>query len=541
MTEEEKQSLPQDHNQAMQSKKKRQTRKLDQIGNVEFERLEPSDLKAVPVLVQALDNQWLPRSLLQSAFKKGQITKSIEKKLSKAVRAEYIRSLINGQQVIINRAYLYTNPVISRDYSKKKGPAREALKALLDDEVIIPYLLTEKGPVDAPSSGIGTDASFVPGPHIEKWHEVCQEVRSHCVRLSWDDKENRNLTRKHLSERFNAFAADAAIRDIDTYLRDLRLDQSAEAALRNRLVEVGHKVLDFRSQGKLATRNELYKAFISIGDNPAERKYDNTEPLTAEIKQIIDLAYNCNLPDALNGYLITPVDSLPRTALQELKQEAQRPNLDGEGLVKLLRQTVFGLVEEFSNIASMDMLSLQDVRDIRRMDEWTTYIQSLEALLSNPLQFADGGASQVYKSYTILGKRITDHVAKQRANALTSWMPAAELIFSIGGAVLSYTLTGAIPIFHLSGQIVSSANGAVPIVGRLVIRDMAEKHAQQDLSTSIDFMRFRMRDAKQQWKEIERLVKTLPGYQEIAESQNEEIVDPTLSYQEPEEDLTIEY
>lgn len=95
--------------------KKHHKLKRGHVGNIEFERLHPSELKTVPVLVQALDNQWLPRSLLQPAFKTGQITGSIERKLKKAVRSEYMRSLINGQQVILNRAYLYNNPAISQE------------------------------------------------------------------------------------------------------------------------------------------------------------------------------------------------------------------------------------------------------------------------------------------------------------------------------------------------------------------------------------------------------------------------------------------
>jgi hypothetical protein len=76
--------------------------------NVEFRRLRKSDLKSVPLFVQALDNQWLPCSLLREALKKGGVTPSIERKLTKLVRAEYMRALLNSEQVIINRPYIGT-------------------------------------------------------------------------------------------------------------------------------------------------------------------------------------------------------------------------------------------------------------------------------------------------------------------------------------------------------------------------------------------------------------------------------------------------
>jgi len=519
-------------------RKNRRVPKVGQVGNVEFERFEPSNLRSVPVVVQALDNQWLPRSLLQPALKAGQITKGLDRKLRRAVRSEYIRSLINGQQVILNRAYLYNNPAISQDYSQTKGQKREAFKALVEEEVIVPYLLAEKTPVDPPASGAGTVSGYEVDKAFSAWQELCQEVRPRCVRLSWDDQENWHLTRRQLAERFNTFATSAAARDIDSFVQDLRLDSSARNQLRKRLVEMGQLCLDFINRDRLATRNDLYKAFVTAGDSPAERRYDSTKPFAVEMKQLLDLAYNSNLPDALGGYLITPIDSLPRTALQEWQQAARQPTITGEELLKMLQRTAFDLVGRGLNVESMAVLSLQDVREIRSMDEWRTYIQSLEALLNKPFQFADGGAARVYESYARLAKRITGLIAGQQRKdeVLNFWAPAVELVFYIAGAVLSVMWTQEGIIYQLSGQVSGLVGpAAVPIVGRLVIRDMAEKKAQQDLSTSTDFMRSKMVDARKQWKEIEHQVRKLSGFRELALSLGEEeIVDPTLSYQEIE-------
>lgn len=510
--------------------------KTVQVGNVEFEPLEPFGLKSVPVLVQALDNQWLPRSLLQPAFQAGQITRRIDRKLKKAIRSEYIRSLINGQQVILNRAYLYNNPAIAQDYLKK-GQQREAFKALLEEGTIVPWLLAEKTPVDPPASGAGTISGFNVTQAFSNWQKLCQEVHTSCVRLSWNEQENIRLTRQRLSERFNTFAASAAMKDIDAFIRDLGLDESAKKGLRKRLAEVGHFGLDMAEKGRLVTRNDLYKAFVTAGDNPAERLYDGSKPFAAEIKQLLDLSYNVNLPDALGGYLITPVESLPRTSLQEWQDTArQQDQVTADDILKLLQRTAFDLIEQGLNVKSMDALSLQDVRAIRRMDEWTTYIQSLEYLLQNPLLFSESGATRVYDSYAKLAKRITDIIAGQdrKEKILTIWSPAIELIFYIAGAVLSCVWTSDGATYQLFGQVSGLVGAAAaPVVARMVIRDMSEKRAQQDLSTSIDFMRRKMVNAKDQWKEIRRQVEKLPGYQRVTGALGEEeMVDPILSYQE---------
>jgi len=524
---ETKQPHPDNAIQSTSSSQKDRALKAGQAGNIEFERINKADLEAVPVIVQALDNQWLPRSLLEQAQKKGQVTGGIDRELRKAVRSEYIRSLINGQQVIINRAYLYNNPVISQDYTEKSSSEREAFKTLLEEGTIVPFLYSEETPVDRPEYELQEEIFAL-------WQELCKEVRTHCIRLSWKNKENETLTRNELARRFHTFALSAAAGDVDTYLADLHLDPSAKNSLRQRLVEVGRLCLDASSQGKFVTRNILYKAFVTAGTNPSQRQFDNS-PLAGSIKQLLDLSYNCNLPDALGGYLITPVDSLPRTALQEWQQAVMRPTITGKELLELLQRTAFDLVGRGLNVESMDVLRLQDVREIRKTEEWSVYIQSLESLLKQPEQFADGGAANVYQSYAKLASQLTGLIDRQKRkdSALTSWSPTIELVFNIAGAILTWRGSEAGPIWRLRGKVSDRVEGdTAPVVGKLIIRDISEEQPQQDLSTGVDFMRFMVPDVQEEWYRIEREVRKLPGFQEILTPSEEENVDPTMSFKE---------
>jgi hypothetical protein len=453
--------------------------------------------------------------------------------LRKAARAEYLRSLINSQQVIMNRAFLFNNPVVSQDYSRK-GLQREAFKHLLEKEVIVPYLIGENSPVQTPDSGPGAALNFAPAESFSKWQYLCEEVRLSCIRLSWNPKENFDLLRQRLSVPFNKFVAGANSGNMSQYLQDLGLDPSARDGLSRRLIELARFCLDLRDQDadRLVTRNELYQAFITAG-NPTERKYDASKPFANEIKQLLDLSYNINLPDALGGYLITPVDSLPRTALQEWRPENIPTTVDGDQLLTLLKRAAFGLLNQMLNIKSMDRLTLQDICEVRRMDEWNDYIQNMESLLQSPLTFADGGAFQVYKSYERLTAQITNLVSQGgRSALLSSWLPTVELAFYVSGTALSYIWTGHDGVFQLSGQIAGLVGGAAaPVVGRLIIRDRAEKRAQQDLSTSVDFMRAMMPDAINQWGELVRQVRKLPGFQEVRRDLNtNQIVDPNMNY-----------
>lgn len=451
--------------------------------------------------------------------------------------------MINGQQVIFNRAYLYNSATVVQDYADKKNPMREVFKGFLANKTIVPFLLAEHTPIDPPAGGRGV-TPFGVTETFQEWQEVCQEVRPRCLRLSWDDEENNQLLRMQLTRRLANFAKTVTENDTLLYLKDLGLDKSAEESFRQRLIDVERFCLDLAYRNEPISRDALYKKFVVAGDDPtkqntAERRYDRSKPFAAELKQLFDLRYNCNLPDVLNGYLLTPVDSLPRTALQEVQQAIRHPAIAGEDLVTLLKRTAFNLVQQGLNLPSMDVLSLQDVAEIRRMDEWTVYMEQLKQLLANPLGFADGGAAHVYESYEQLTRRIVRQIANQegKQHLLTVWSPTVEIVFSIAGAVLSMMLAPAGPVYSLSAQVAGLiAGGTASVVGKLVIRDAKEKHARQDLSTSIDFLRYRLPDARKQWSEIERMVRQLPGFREgVSPMETQENVDPNLSQPDNQE------
>ncbi len=507
--------------------------KIGTIGNVEFEQLEVSDLQPVSTLTQAFDNQWLPRELLKKAFTAGAVTGSIEQELEKAMRAEYIYSLLNSQQVILNRAFLYNNPVIAQDYAQHNVENRAAFKDLLKEGVIVPYLLGEQTPADPPASG--AQATSFETINFEAWKEFCQEIRTRCVRLSWDDEENKERTRYNLSARFNEFVGGQVIAEpshIDTYLHDLGLDESERSPFISQLHELTRYCQELGAQNLLPTRNQLYKRFVTAGENPAERRYDKSKPFAAEIKQLLDLVYNRNLPDALGGRLITPVGTLLRTTLRE-DGIKKGQSTDGDKLLYLLKNTRFQLVGQSLNIVSLSSLSLNDVHEIRRMDEWMAYMESLSQLLRHPDQFADGQAAKVYNDYIKLARQITQRVEQQgKSNILSIWSPSVKLVFDIAGAQISCTWTDEGPIYETSKDVFGLVSGtSARVIARLIIRDMSEEEPQQDLSTAYDFAPFIMQDAKRQWEEIKKEIQKQPGYRLTKEKPD--LKDSTINNREP--------
>ena len=168
--------------------------KARQDGNVTFFTAEPDDLDRVVSVPQAFDNQWLPVDLLRSALSRRNrpSDEKIEKERRPYVRTEYLRSLVNTGQVVINRAFLYNNPAIYQDYAKP-GQHSEDFKTLINQKVIVPYLYREPSPGSPPDFTRREEG-------WEAWKRIIQECAPTCLRLSWEsDDENTAQARRLLT------------------------------------------------------------------------------------------------------------------------------------------------------------------------------------------------------------------------------------------------------------------------------------------------------------------------------------------------------
>jgi hypothetical protein len=471
-----------------------------QQGTDAFEAIEAGDLEKVFVVAQCLDNQWVPRALLSEMITKGWCLGDVSDVRDKQVRTEYLRALINAKQVVVNRAYIYNSPVVFKDYLRD-GESRDAFIALLRSGGIVASLFSEQSPLDRPA--YTTDPRGFPA-----WERLCRDARPKCVRLSWDNDRNKELIFHQLSRRFHDFAQTANSSDVNVFIRDLNLGPDARAGLKKRLIAVGQKCLEISGEDQLATREALYQAFVlADGTDVTAGKYDSGKPFAGAIKQLLDLSYNVNLPDALGGYALTPSDSLSRTSLQE-KVTEQEEEIGAEELLDLLRRSAFALVQEGLYLQSVGSLSLKEVLEVRSTDEWARYILSLEELLRDPMQFPDPerGAAAVYMSYVKLAQLITQLVTKRRvAEKTAKWAPVAELVLDIAGAVVS--VVWAPPagiIYQLTGKVSATVSKkAAPCVARLVVRGLSESGPRADLQTSIDILHRRMQDAEGQWIELQ--------------------------------------
>jgi len=505
-------------------------------GDIEFYAYESGELEGTKVVAQALDNQWVPRSLLR-AMVKGKISiNDAEKYLEGLVRTEYIRSLVNGERLILNRAYLYNNPALARDYLSG-GASSEAFKKLLDKAVIVPWLLYELSPDEKPAFGV-LPQSF------PKWQEICRDVAMHCVRFSWDEKTH-NERQQTFTRDFHDFVENLYSKNLEKLSLDLELDTSSENALFQRLDEMAGLSHDYyrkhrKEERPYITRNVLYQQFVTEGENTAARIYDGTKPFSGEIKQLLDLFYNAHQADVFQGYLLTPIDSPTRQILQEWNPRSYQKDrqVESASLIEMLRGSAFALVQEGLYLRSMGLLTLQDVLDIRETEVWHKYINSLQALLDNPVGF-NTLAQGVYYNYIDLAKEMTHlmELRQQRQGGvlIAPWEPSAKVQIEVGGTSME-VIWNKEGTFYLpkNEELLSKSgapDGSTPVTVRWTIGDSGagSTSTQAKLFSSFEIMKGRMYNAQKEWQELIKGLRTALQSKEFSVRQEQKIEVPTVN------------
>lgn len=463
------------------------------VAEAHFAQLVSRDLKEIAVAAQCLDNQWVSQDLLQSMIARGLSFEdaSVARRRLAESRSEYLRGLLNAEQIIVNRGFFFNNPVVYRDFVKP-GPARDDFVKMLSTGVIVPFLLYEASPGEPPR--FTKDSEGWPA-----WVDVLKETHLNCLRLSWRDDENRAGIHANMYERFRRFVGSLPFLDEQALRTDLGLDADASGALMKVLREASNWAMDEPS----LTREMFYQRFVVAPDSvPALGRFDSSKPFAGILKQLADLRYNTNLPDAIDRYPLTPADSLHRTALQEERSvKVTGEAVEPEALARiLLRRRAFDLVQEPLNI-SMASVDLPSVWRARQTPEWQAYITDLQALVRNPEDF-DTHAQRVYRSYVTLAMRLSETVGNRHTRADTAWMPAIKVVIEAIGATMSILYSGDLTV-QISGAVAEQiATRASTVVVRFLVVNGDRRRARNDLSTGIDIMRLRFERTRDDWEEL---------------------------------------
>lgn len=477
------------------------------MSEVSFVKLTPAELAHSAIVPQALDNQWVPDPVLRRLIKRRRSLKDWQatEESRRLVLTEWRRALIYAPQVIVNRAVLFNNAIIVDDYSREESKAH--FQKLLSNRVIVEYLLTEEAPDQRPNFTIGEEK-------WRRWLETIKEAEVACVRLDWGNQEDdfRNIA-VVFHEYFQTLNMPDRIQHLTSVFR-IRPDLRRK--FEERLRDVARFSFELADRGKTVTRSDLYKEFVCQDDSPIhEGWYDGDKPFAAELKQIFDLRYTVNLPDALGRYAFTPKGSPDRTALGELSQATTENFLRDnqiDQLLEVLRRFHFAVINPGLYLKGLHLLSLEDVLEARGTDEWERYIASLDDLLRHPLDF-ETRVNQLVADFSALNKRILQlKTARAKAAATTfgaKGQVGMSLVLAVGSALAKFSLSPDDPTRILVETVATPvAVGLAPFVLNLVI----ETRGRLDLAHSINFLRSRVQNGRDVWKEIKGRLSADPRF-----------------------------
>lgn len=399
-------------------------------------KLEPSDLKPVTGMPQALDNQWRPRGA------KEQASATAETPRDDLVREEFIRALIALESVVVNRASL-VNASALRPYFDPGHPEREHLAALFRDKALIPFLSRENDAlIDPDALGFSANAE-----QARAWNDFQRDAGDlPLLRLSWNDAENDQLLRERLGQAFHhRILVMSAPTDMSALAMALNLGEDAVDTLRRTLTQVAAACLaEYGNHGHYTQREFIYRKFVVEDDSPPHLgRIDERKPFSRAIKECADLIYNTNLPDALDRYLLTPAGSPSRSMLQEFDRDLKRGNaLDPERAFHLLRATTFSRLHEGLCIAGYGALGLGEVRALRDTEQWRNYIAShsrtldVRTLCENTMILDD-----VFRHYVeVITEATTMLDRKRRGQLVTRWRPMVQIVLEAAGRPVISTI-----------------------------------------------------------------------------------------------------
>lgn len=483
-------------------------------GDAEFFAAIPDDLDRVVSVPQAFDNQWVPDGLLRRAMsaRRGFTDDQLEQQRMPYVRQEYLRSLVNTGQVVINRAFLYNNPAIYRDYAKP-GKDRNDFKRLLTDAVIIPYLYAEPSPATPPSNFTRRDAGW------EGWRQVTSESAATCLRLSWEsDHENEAQARRLLAAPSAQFVENISYLEPPLLAADFGLSAEEGPALADRLREVATWAHRRSEAQERLNREDVYKAFVvQDGSNPSDRQYasDRDKPFASAIKQLVDLRYNANLADALGSYLLSPEDSLRRRALQEWQGDRRSGRIsDAHQLVQVVANLNFDRITEvLGAIATFEQLTLGGIIELRSTPTWQHYHAVLRNFLAQQSLEAFGnaehGAEAVALAYRQVIREAGEIAIRYRQDAIQRrWDPIVELTVEFAGALLSILYnpagTGGNVYKVVRPLAAGVATRSAKAVLHLVIGRVTRSLGKSTIDNSLRVLDTRLDHGKRDWEEFIR-------------------------------------
>ena len=341
-------------------------------------RMDQMDPDAVCLI--CLDNQWCPSEFYNEPlfwqqglqWEKGEVLRTAYQ------TTEIFRALLHHRQLVMNRAFLYNSQVFEQWY-EQGSEEYNAYRELLQDGTILVYLTLESAPYDPHHKPAFATANY------DAWGKICEKIPVYCLCLDWTDPvTNRLKVEQLLFHRFESFCLTMAenyhLQDDLAVAFEFDAKQKRDFSKIWQEIQL-HAAARDREDHPSYTREQFYRKFlVKKGTDVSDCILDIHKAFAPELKEIVDLQYGINLPEALGIRPIYPLQGNLKDfyrSAQILKHGARELSLDELSCAIGEFEPVFLKHRQVVDFPDVSTISLHEVVNLRKMPEWKRYIRTV--------------------------------------------------------------------------------------------------------------------------------------------------------------------
>ena len=371
---------------------------IDGKCNLPFYKVQSDDLSPVTGYPFAMDNQWIPESVIQDPGRWRMFEKDgfASEELREIFRAEQkkalLLSLIHMKQLVINKSAILNNLALRDCYMQKAD--RKAFLSLLENGSIVVFLY---GQEDMSPFVHSLPTYETSSKAVQAWNQVCKEVPVYCIRENWKNAIDQHsidfvkfcCTIADNIDDNRILAESFGMNDIQKqqFFRVLK-DIAVQGFVRTRMTGT-----NIYTSIKGLSRSYFYSSFITREkENKDEQPvlnclFDKDKPFHMELKRMVDMFYNSLFTNYFRCFALLPPD-LPVEMVYLSKMYLEHSqNTIAEAELEYALSEFIGFEPIHKAIATLgeeiylDNWDIQMVQKLRRTRAWTDYASALETII----------------------------------------------------------------------------------------------------------------------------------------------------------------
>lgn len=362
--------------------------------------IHPDKLAADAVVPQCLDNQYVSDDVFAHLLKHRTNfdNPEVRKKRKQEIHTEFIRSLVYSSQVIVNRASMTNNDYLYEHYLPENTESFDAFCKLVRDGAVVPFLFDESSLADKPKYSERPNGKRAVQALLDETGGIT------CVRLAEDDETNHRAVREMAGRFWDGLTRLQRLDDGQRNAMACELfGQDSLASLQrqggwNVFSDALDDLAAYAFKKRALTRTDVYRDYLLSEGGTDDaialghfRDPDKEHPFVLERKKLVDLIYNTNLPDRLKRHTFTPIGLPSRNALQDdpaagAGTEKLEQFLDNPETRDFISRTFMANIQKAMTLPLLRDLTVADVVELRRLEEWEAFRDSQRKMLENPLE-----------------------------------------------------------------------------------------------------------------------------------------------------------